>query len=68
MNVTLRDFYIKFFVNRLSDDECVKLYAALLMSEDRQLNRQAALDNAFLSKRIDLKRKLRELTEYGPMN
>lgn len=66
MNTALRDFFIKFFVNRLSNDECVKLYAALLMSEDNQLSRQAALDKAFFSKRSDLIRKLRSLTEYGP--
>lgn len=60
------DFLIRFFVRHLSAERCVKLYAALLMSEDRQLSRQAALDKAFLSQTNDLRRELYKLIEYGP--
>ena len=60
------NFLISFFVRCLSAERCVKLYAALLMSEDRQLSRQAALDKAYFSETKDLRRKLHELIEYGP--
>lgn len=60
------DFLISFFVRHLSAERCVKLYAALLMSEDRQLSRQAALDKAYFSKTSDLRHKLHKLIEYGP--
>lgn len=60
------DFLISFFVRHLSAERCVKLYAALLMSKDRQLSRQAALDKAFFSQTSDLRRELHKVIEYGP--
>lgn len=62
----LLDFWIRFFVSRLSAERCVKLYAALLISDDRQLTRTEALDKAFFSETCDLRRMLRRLIEYGP--
>lgn len=60
------EFLVRFFVRHLSAERCVKLYAALLMSEDHQLTRQAALDKAYFSEPDDLRRKLHKLIEYGP--
>lgn len=57
---------IRLFLNILSDDKCVKLYAALLICDDRNLNREKALNKAFLSKRQDLRLKLLKILNYGP--
>lgn len=66
MGILLLDLLIQFFISQLSAERCIKLYAALLISDDRQLSRKAALDKAYFSKTTDLRRKLRHLIEYGP--
>lgn len=58
---------IRFFTNRLSDESCVKLYATLLMSQDKSLNAQEAINKAFLSDRQDLRLKLFNIICYGPL-
>ncbi|GIC74386.1 hypothetical protein LFLT20_13900 [Limosilactobacillus fermentum] len=58
---------VKFFVSRLSYDECEKLYASLLMSRNDNISCNQALFKArFDSKREDLKHELLEILTYGP--
>lgn len=62
----LLDFLVGFFVNHLSMEDCVKLFAGLLMINDKELQRKDALEQAKLSEREDLKYKLIRLINYGP--
>lgn len=47
-------------------EDCVKLFAGLLMINDKELQRKDALEQAKSSEREDLKYKLIRLINYGP--
>ncbi len=62
----LIDLWVRLFVNRLGVEDCIKLYAGLLMISDKNISRKEALSKAHLSNRNQLKYKLIELINYGP--
>lgn len=62
----LTDFLIGFFVRWLSKENCIKLYAGLLMLNGQAENRQDAICIAKRSQRRDLRFLLKRLIAYGP--
>ena len=60
------DTLVKLFVHCLSPEKRVKLYAALLLSENPLMARQAAMSKAHFSKPDDLRFELIKILDYGP--
>ena len=60
------EFFVNFFVNRLSMENCIKLYAGILILNKQSSNRQEAIELAKKSERKDLRVQLFNLITYGP--
>ena len=60
------NFLVSFFVNRLSMENCVKLYASLIIAKNKNISRNDAIEIAWHHKREDLKYLLLNLINFGP--
>lgn len=60
------NFWVSFFVNRLSMENCVKLYAVLIIAKNKNISRNDAIKIAWRHERKDLKYLLLNLISFGP--